>query len=185
MAMAHERLSRLQRRILTWLWAEDQRTRGTMAASHQDLVHAVGGDKGNVSTSLKGLERKGLIRIHRTSGGHAEAVDLTAEGRKRVAALTASCEEGEMLMNIQRLSIALAVLLALASPALAGNPTRCQTYPEPTMGRWQTLCDDGTRAVSTYNKTLERWDTTVTPPPGQTCEGRLNPTSRQWEGRCR
>jgi DNA-binding MarR family transcriptional regulator len=91
MAMAHDRLSRLQRRILTWLAAEDQRTRGTMAASHQDLVHAVGGDKGNVSTSLKGLERKGLLRIHRTSGGHAEAADLTAEGRTRVAALTASC----------------------------------------------------------------------------------------------
>jgi hypothetical protein len=30
--------------------------------------------------------------------------------------------------------------LALASPALAGT-TRCQTYPEPTMGRLQTLCD--------------------------------------------
>jgi DNA-binding MarR family transcriptional regulator len=90
--MAPERLSRLQRRILIWLLADAQRTRGTMAASHQDLVHAVGGDKGNVSTSLKGIERKGLIRIHRTSGGHAEAVDLTAEGRNRVAALTASCE---------------------------------------------------------------------------------------------
>lgn len=90
--MGHERLSRLQRRILAWLAAEDQRTRGTMAASHQDLVHAVGGDKGNMSTSLKGLERKGLIRIHRTSGGHAEAVDLTAAGRHRVAALTGSCD---------------------------------------------------------------------------------------------
>jgi DNA-binding MarR family transcriptional regulator len=90
--MACERLSGLQSRILAWLWAEAQRTCGTMAASHQDLVHAVGGDKGNVSTSLKGLERKGLIRIHRTSGGHAEAVDLTAEGRTRVAPMTASYE---------------------------------------------------------------------------------------------
>jgi len=89
--MAHERLSRLQRRILAWLAAEDQRTRGTMAASHQDLVHAVG-DKGNVSTSLKGLERKGLIRIHRTSGGHAEAVDLTAGGLNQAVPLIASCE---------------------------------------------------------------------------------------------
>jgi DNA-binding MarR family transcriptional regulator len=91
MTMAHERLSRLQRRILAWLAAGDQRTRGTMAASHQDLVHAVGGDKGNVSTSLKGLAAKGLITITRTPGGRAEAVDLTAEGRTRVAALTASC----------------------------------------------------------------------------------------------
>jgi hypothetical protein len=38
MTMAPERLSRLQRRILVWLVAEDQRTRGTMAASHEDLV---------------------------------------------------------------------------------------------------------------------------------------------------
>jgi hypothetical protein len=91
-AMDAARLPRLQRRILAWLAQEEQRTRGTMAASHQDLVHAGGGDKGNGSTSLKGLERKGLIRIHRTSGGHAEAVDLTLEGRNRVVSLAASCE---------------------------------------------------------------------------------------------
>jgi hypothetical protein len=36
--MAEPRLSRLQRRILAWLVAEDQRTRGTMAAEHQALV---------------------------------------------------------------------------------------------------------------------------------------------------
>jgi len=76
------------------------------------------------------------------------------------------------------------LLLALASPALAG-PVRCQTYPEPTMGRHQTICDDGTRAISIYNRTLGRWETTVTPPPGQTCTGRLNPKTHQWEGRCR
>jgi DNA-binding MarR family transcriptional regulator len=92
MAMARERLSRLQRRILAWLAAEDVRTRGTMSASHQDLVQALGHDKGNLSTSLKSLEAKGLVTIARTPGGRAEAVDLTAEARKRVAALTASCE---------------------------------------------------------------------------------------------
>jgi DNA-binding MarR family transcriptional regulator len=95
MAMAPERLSRLQRRILTWLVAEDQRTRGTMAADHQALVRALaalGFDKGNVSTSLKGLEAKGLVTIARTPGGRAEAVDLTPAGRHRVAALTWSCE---------------------------------------------------------------------------------------------
>jgi DNA-binding MarR family transcriptional regulator len=53
---------------------------------------ARGVDKGNVSTSLKGLEAKGLITITRTPGGRAEAVDLTREGRHRVTALTASCE---------------------------------------------------------------------------------------------
>ena len=46
----------------------------------------------NVSTSLKGLAANGLVTIARTPGGRAEAVDLTAEGRKRVAALPASCE---------------------------------------------------------------------------------------------
>ncbi len=49
----------------------------------------------------------------------------------------------------------------------------------------QTLRDDGTRAVSTYNRTLDRWETAVLPPPRQTCTGRLNPKTRQWEGRCR
>jgi hypothetical protein len=53
MAMARERLSRLQRDILAWLAAEDQRLRGSMATIHEDL---------------------------------------TAEGRNRVAALTASCD---------------------------------------------------------------------------------------------
>jgi DNA-binding MarR family transcriptional regulator len=65
--MAAERLSQLQRRLLAWLVAEDQRLRGTMAASHQDLIRALAHDKGNVSTSLKGLEAKGLITITRTS----------------------------------------------------------------------------------------------------------------------
>jgi DNA-binding MarR family transcriptional regulator len=77
--MAAERLSRRQRRILTWLAAEDQRTRGTMAADHQDLVRtlvALGFDKGTVSTSLTGLERQGLSRVHRSPGGKAESVDL-------------------------------------------------------------------------------------------------------------
>ena len=85
--MALERLSRLQHRILAWLWAEHQRTRGTMAASHQDLVRALvarGHDKGHVSASLTGLEAKGLVTITRTPGGKAEAVDLTPAGRDLV-----------------------------------------------------------------------------------------------------
>jgi DNA-binding MarR family transcriptional regulator len=84
MAMAHERLSRLQRRILTWLVAEDQRLRGTMAASHQDLVRALAADKGNVSRSLMRLEDRGLITIARTPGRKAEAVALTRRGKQVV-----------------------------------------------------------------------------------------------------
>jgi DNA-binding MarR family transcriptional regulator len=106
MAMAPERLSRSQRHILAWLVAEGQRMRSTMAASYPDLVQALvaqGVDKGNVSTSLTGLEVKGLVTIARTPGGRAEAVDLTVEGRHRVAALTASGEEGYLLMYMHRL----------------------------------------------------------------------------------
>jgi hypothetical protein len=60
-------------------------------------------------------------------------------------------------------ALALLLALTLASPALAG-PVRCTAYEEKTLGRWQTLCDDGTRAVSTWSSTLQRWGTTVTPP---------------------
>jgi DNA-binding MarR family transcriptional regulator len=90
--IAPKRLSRLQRRILAWLAAEAQRTRGTMSASHEDLVHALVHDKGNLSHSLRNLEAKGLITIARTPGGKAEAIDLTPEGRLRAAPLTGSCE---------------------------------------------------------------------------------------------
>jgi DNA-binding MarR family transcriptional regulator len=92
MTMADQRLSRLQHRILAWLWAEHQRTRGTMAASHQALVRAMAHDKGNLSTSLKGLATKGLVTITRTTGGKAEAVALTPEGRHQVARLAGSCD---------------------------------------------------------------------------------------------
>jgi DNA-binding MarR family transcriptional regulator len=81
--MAPRRLSRLQRHILTWLAAEETRTRGTMAASHQDLVCALAHDKGNLSTSLKNLEAKGLVTITRTPGSQAEATDLTEAGRQQ------------------------------------------------------------------------------------------------------
>jgi hypothetical protein len=77
----------------------------------------------------------------------------------------------------------LALLLALASPTVVAA-TRCTTYEEKTLGRLQTLCADGTRAVSTDNRTLECWDTTFTTSPRQTCTGRHNPRTRQVEGRC-
>jgi hypothetical protein len=47
----------------------------------------------------------------------------------------------------------MALLLALDTPALAAT-TRCTTYEEKTMQRLQTVCDDGTRAVSTWNRTM-------------------------------
>jgi cytochrome c oxidase assembly factor CtaG len=70
-------------------------------------------------------------------------------------------------MRIHALAGSLAVvLLVLASPTWAA--TRCITYEEPTLGRLQTLCADGTRAVSTWSRTLQQWQTTITPPPGTT-----------------
>ena len=77
------------------------------------------------------------------------------------------------------------LFFALATTALAGDAVRCQTYEEPTLGRLQTLCSDGSRAISTWSPTLQQWTTTVTAPAGKTCTGRLNPKTRQWEGRCR
>jgi hypothetical protein len=53
--------------------------------------------------------------------------------------------------RLSRTTIALALLLALASPALAGPSVRCTTSEEKTLHRLQTLCDDGTRAVSTWS----------------------------------
>lgn len=90
--MTAARLSHLQCRILAWLSAEEQRTRGTMRASHEDLVHVLAHDKGNLSHSLANLKAKGLIRITRTTGGKAESVDITPEGCQRAAQLTGSCE---------------------------------------------------------------------------------------------
>jgi hypothetical protein len=62
--MAPARLSHIQRRILAWLAQEEQRTRGTMAASHQDLVHALDIDKGNLSHSLANLGLQALAPVN-------------------------------------------------------------------------------------------------------------------------
>jgi hypothetical protein len=61
------------------------------------------------------------------------------------------------------LTLAAVLLLALATPALAGA-VRCTTYEEKTLGRLHTVCDDGTRGISTYNQILDRWETRVRPP---------------------
>lgn len=80
--MAPRRLSQLQHRILRCLLAEYRRTNGGTSLGHVDLVKALGGDKGNISHSLRTLEDRGLIRIGRTSGGQASYVDLTSEGQQ-------------------------------------------------------------------------------------------------------
>jgi DNA-binding MarR family transcriptional regulator len=92
MAMARERLSHLQRRILAWLQAHEQRYKGSMSASYAELVQALGHEKGNLSHSLANLEAKGLVRLTRTPGSQAQAIDLTPEGRTRAAHLAGSCD---------------------------------------------------------------------------------------------
>ena len=54
------------------------------------------------------------------------------------------------------LALLLVACLLLVRPAMA-EATHCTTYQEKTLGRLQTLCADGTRAVSTDNTTLSRW----------------------------
>jgi hypothetical protein len=49
------------------------------------LVKAVGGDKGNISHSLRTLEERGWIVIFRTAGGQANSVDLSPEGLKNAS----------------------------------------------------------------------------------------------------
>jgi DNA-binding MarR family transcriptional regulator len=86
--MAAWRLSRLQQRILNWLAADHQRTRGMIVSSHEDLVKALPGDKGNLSRSLRTLEDRGWIVIGRSPGGKAQHVLLTPEGAQRASEIT-------------------------------------------------------------------------------------------------
>ena len=90
--MAGMRLSQLQKYILRWLLADQQRTKGVIASSHYDFVRALQRDKGNVSHSLQTLERRGLLAIGRSSGGHAAFLILTPAGQKRASQLTGSCD---------------------------------------------------------------------------------------------
>ena len=90
--MAVTRISRLQQQILRWLAADHQRTRGMIASSHQELVQALQGDKGNMSHSLQTLERHGLVIIGRSPGGHAKSLLLTPAGHQRAAQLPGSCD---------------------------------------------------------------------------------------------
>ena len=80
--MATQRVSRLQKQMLRWLLADQQRTRGVLASSHAELVKALGGDKGNISHSLRTLEARGWIVLGRISGGRAESLYLTPTGLK-------------------------------------------------------------------------------------------------------
>ena len=83
--MAIWRVSRLQQQILRWLAADQQRTRGMIVSSHEDLVKALPVDKGNLSRSLRTLEAGGWIVLGRSPGGKAQHVTLTPEGSQRAS----------------------------------------------------------------------------------------------------
>jgi hypothetical protein len=76
--------------------------------------------------------------------------------------------------------------LALTNPALAGM-LHCTSYDEKTLQRWQTICADGTRAVSRYNTVLDRWETTITVSPRarRTCTVQPGLFGSQVEVHCR
>ena len=89
--MTAGRLSQRQKRILRGLAADHQRTPGRIPSSHQELVRALQGDKGNRSPSLHTLEARGWIIIGRSSGGKAESVMLTREGQHWACQGAGSC----------------------------------------------------------------------------------------------
>jgi hypothetical protein len=90
--MAATRLSQLQKRLLHWLAADAQRTRGVVASSHQELVCALTGDKGNISHSLRTLEAWGWLIIGHSAGGKAESLRLAPEGQKWACQFAGSCD---------------------------------------------------------------------------------------------
>jgi DNA-binding MarR family transcriptional regulator len=79
------RLTRLQQQLLRWLAAAQQRTRGWIVSSHEDLVKALPVEKGNLSRSLRTLEARGWIVIGRAPGGKTQLVMRTPEGSQRAS----------------------------------------------------------------------------------------------------
>jgi len=90
--MAAQRLSRRQKRLLQWVAAAHQRTRGMITSSPQNLVRALPGDKGNLSQRLHTFEARGLMVIGRSPGGKAESVGLTPERQKWASQRAGSCD---------------------------------------------------------------------------------------------
>jgi DNA-binding MarR family transcriptional regulator len=91
------RLTRLQQQLLRWLAAGQQRTRGWIVSSHEDLVKALPVEKGNLSRSLRTLEARGGIVIGRAPGGKAQHVMLTPEGSQRASDIGKKVVNKELL----------------------------------------------------------------------------------------
>ena len=79
--------------------------------------------------------------------------------------------------HLTRALLPLVLVLTLVSPAGAAT-VHCTTRENTIRQRWETLCDDGTRAISRWNATLERWETTITESPRQACTAQVNPITK-------
>lgn len=86
-ATVRGRLSKLQKRMLCWLDAEERRTDRVFSSSHAQLVKAHPNANSNISHSLRLLEARGLVEIGRSPGGLAEYVRLTSAGRQKASEL--------------------------------------------------------------------------------------------------
>ncbi len=91
--MAAFRLSRLQKRVLRWLLADERRLGPMVSSSHQALVVALPNAKGNISHSLRRLEAQQLIVVGRTRDGRfADFLYLTSKGREKAFGFDKSYE---------------------------------------------------------------------------------------------
>ena len=83
--MAARRLARLQRQILRCLLTPAQRPPGVLGMEHRELGQALRQEKSHSSHSLCTLAARGVLVMHRTPGGKADALHRTAEGQKRAS----------------------------------------------------------------------------------------------------
>ena len=81
--MAAQRLSGLQRRLVQWVYETEAGSGSSYRPGYDELRRALGGNKGNMSVSVRNLEAKGLVKVYRTSGGQASTVWLTEAGKNR------------------------------------------------------------------------------------------------------
>ena len=85
--MAAQRLSGPQRRMLQWVYGAESSSTWRYRPGYDELRRALGGNKGNMSMSLRNLETKGLLKVYRTSGGQASTLWLTEKGKNRACKL--------------------------------------------------------------------------------------------------
>ena len=88
------RLARLQTRMLRWVAADAQRTRGRRTRSHPERVAALPSAQGTLRHRLRRVEPQGLSRMIRTPGGNTARVSLTAAGRQTARKLAGRDEAG-------------------------------------------------------------------------------------------